>query len=143
MSKSRHVSEPLVSYKTLENQNIFLLIEAIKNGIDYSFFEKLAKSIPFSMGEWSAFLHVSERSMQRFKKGKTNFSQVSSERIVEISMLYKYGVEVFGNTEFFNTWLNDRNLAFGKKKPKELLDSTFGISLVKDELTRIEHGILA
>lgn len=143
MSKSRQVSEPMISYRTLDNQNAFLLIEAIKNGIDYSFFEKLSKSIPFSTREWCSFLHLSERSMQRYKKEKMSFGHVSSERIVEITMLYKYGVEVFGNTEFFNTWLSDKNLAFGKKIPKELLDSTFGISIVKDELTRIEHGILA
>ena len=40
-------------------------------------------------------------------------------------------------------WLDAENIALGGVKPKSLLDSTFGIEIVKDELTRIEHGILA
>ena len=50
---------------------------------------------------------------------------------------------MFGNKDYFNTWLNSVNLALGSLKPKQLLDSYFGIELIKDELTRIEHGVLA
>jgi uncharacterized protein (DUF2384 family) len=50
---------------------------------------------------------------------------------------------VFGDKERFNVWLNATNIALGNVKPKDLLDNTFGISLLKDELGRIEHGILA
>lgn len=143
MSQSFKVSEPMINYKTMDDRRAFHLIEAIRQGISYSLFEKLVKPIPFNLQEWSSFLHLSERSMQRYKKGKGTFNQNSSERIVEISMLYKYGVEVFGIATNFNTWLDNKSIAMGNRKPKELLDSSFGISLIKDELTRISQGILA
>ena len=57
-------------------------------------------------------------------------------------MLYKYGVEMFGDKDNFNTWLNSKSIPLGGSKPKDLLDTKFGISMVKDELGRIEHGIL-
>ena len=57
--------------------------------------------------------------------------------------MYKKGAEVFGNEPKFDLWLNTENLALGNIKPKSLFDSTFGINLLIDELTRIEHGVLA
>ena len=119
------------------------MISAIKEGINYSFFEKLAKNIPFTLREWSAFLHLSERSLQRYKKQKGTFNAVTSEKVIEITMLNKYGIEVFGDQNNFNIWLDSKNVALGGIKPKEILDSSFGIQLLKDELTRIKHGILA
>jgi putative toxin-antitoxin system antitoxin component (TIGR02293 family) len=58
-------------------------------------------------------------------------------------MLYKFGVDVFGDKNKLNTWLNIENVSLGGAKPKELLDTSFGIGLIKDELNRIEQGVLA
>ena len=143
MTKKFELKEPLITYATLDDKNAYSLINAIKEGIRFSFFEKLAKNIPFTLREWASYLHLSERSLQRFKKEKGTFNTVSSEKIIEITMLNKYGTEVFGDQAKFNVWLLTKNVALGGIKPKDLLDSSFGIQLLKDELTRIEHGILA
>jgi putative toxin-antitoxin system antitoxin component (TIGR02293 family) len=135
--------EPAITYNLLEDKNAYSLIYAIKKGIKYTFFEQLSKISPFTTRDWSGFLHLSERSMQRYKKEEGTFGPVSSEKIIEITMLYKYGIEVFGDKEKFNTWLNLTNVALGNIKPKELLDTSFGIGLLKDELNSIEHGVLA
>lgn len=58
-------------------------------------------------------------------------------------MLNKYGIEVFGNQDKFNRWLNIKMLLGVGIKPKSLLDSSFGIQMLKNELSRIEYGILA
>jgi len=137
------VEEAMVAYNTIDDLNTLQLISALKKGIRYSLFKSLLEKIPFSLSEWSAFLHLSERTMQRYKKEKKSFDPISSERIVAISMLYNYGKEVFGSSNDFNTWLQTKNIAMGGIIPKDLLDSSFGISLIKDELTRIEHGVLA
>ncbi|HMG69386.1 MAG TPA: MbcA/ParS/Xre antitoxin family protein [Chitinophagaceae bacterium] len=81
--------------------------------------------------------------MQRYKKEKKSFDPIHSEKNLEVTLLYNLGVEVFGNKDKFNTWLETKNLALGGMKPKELLDNTFDIGLLKDELVRIEYGILA
>lgn len=143
MPPSTKLSEPMISYGAIDDNSILSLIEAVRNGISFSFFNSLARSSPFSMPEWSAFLHLSERTMQRYKKEKKNFAPVYSEKILEITMLYKYGNDVFGDAKKFQAWLNASNVALGNSSPKQLLDSKFGIEMVKDELGRIEHGILA
>lgn len=143
MAKYSELNEPAVAYNSLDDGNVFMLINAIKRGISYSFFERLSKNIPFTLREWSSFLHLSERSLNRYKKDRGNFSATASEKILEITMLNKYGIEVFGNQEKFNTWLNTKNIALGGVTPKYLLDSSFGIQIIKDELTRIEYGVLS
>ena len=143
MPKKFELKEPVITYAALDDKNVYGLINAIKEGINFSFFERLAKNIPFTLKEWSLFLHLSERSLQRYKKEKGTFNAITSEKIIEITMLNKYGIEVFGKQENFNTWLNTTNVALGSIKPKSLLDSSFGIQVIKDELTCIEHGVLA
>ncbi len=143
MTEDYILNEPAIAYNTLDDRNAYSLISAIKKGIEYTFFEKLAQISSFTISDWSKFLHLSERSIQRYKKESGRFNVTSSEKIVEITMLYKYGIEVFGDKMKFNTFLNSNNVALGGVKPKELLDTSFGITLVKDELMRIEYGVLA
>ena len=58
-------------------------------------------------------------------------------------MLFNLGAEIFGDKTRFDTWLGSDNIALGGQKPKTFLDNTFGIGLLKDELMRIEQGVLA
>lgn len=132
-----------VSYSSMDDNTTLSLIELVRNGIKYSLFQEFANTIPFSLSEWSTFLHISTRSMQRYQVEQRTFDALQSEKIVEIAMLYKKGIEIFGNARRFNTWLEAENIALGNIKPKKLLDSSFGISMINDELTRIEHGVLA
>ena len=41
------------------------------------------------------------------------------------------------------TWIDQPSTALGGQSPKSLLSSRFGIDMVLDELTRIEHGAAA
>lgn len=135
--------EKLVSVEATDDQRILDLIELTREGIKFNTFYRIAMKGPFDMHEWSDFLHLSERTFQRYKKEKKKFSSLHSEKILEITMLYTKGVEIFGDKDNFNSWLDNKNVALGGIKPRELMDSSFGIGLVKDELTRIEHGVLA
>lgn len=137
------LEETTITYGSVDDRDVFRLIDAIRAGINFSVFSSIAKQSSFSINEWSGFLHLSERTMQRYQKEKKTFDPLSSERILEILLLSRLGTEVFGNSEKFTSWLETRNIVLGGKKPKEFLDNTFGIGLLKDELTRIEHGILA
>lgn len=132
-----------LSYKQIDDRDVLTLISSVREGIKYGLFQTIASKSPFSTAEWSGFLHLSERTFQRYKKEKRTFDPLHSERILEITLVYNKGMEVFGEKENFDAWLETKNIALGGIKPKELLDSTFGIGLLKDELTRIEYGILA
>lgn len=131
------------SYNLADDRSLLQIIDVVRTGIAYNEFIKLAHYTPFTMTEWASYLQLSLRTMQRSQKEKKTFQPVQSERIVELSMLYQYGVEVFGDQNNFDIWLQTRSVALGGNAPKELLDTKFGISMVKDALTRIEHGVFA
>jgi len=119
------------------------LVKLTREGIKFNTFYRIAMKGPFDMHDWSNFLHLSERTFQRYKKEKKTFSSLHSEKILEITILYVKGIDIFGDKDHFNSWLNNKNVALGGIIPRDLLDSSFGIELIKDELTRIEHGVLA
>jgi putative toxin-antitoxin system antitoxin component (TIGR02293 family) len=137
------VLDPAVPYVAMNDKNTLSLIEMVRNGIKFSLFASFASKSPFSLNEWSGFLHLSERTMLRYKQEKRTFDPLQSEKILEIAIMYKKGIDVFGSSEKFDAWLDTDNLAMGNIKPKKMFDNSFGIGLIKDELTRIEYGILA
>ena len=137
------IFDPMVSYSSIDDINAMSLIKMVRNGIAFATFDQFANKSPFSSNEWSTYLHLSERTMQRYRIEKRTFDPLQSEKIIEIALFYNKGVEVFGTTEKFNSWLETDNLAIGGIKPKSLLDNSFGISILRDELTAIEYGILA
>ncbi|MBK8415461.1 MAG: DUF2384 domain-containing protein [Bacteroidetes bacterium] len=141
--KALNIFDPKISYSSIDDKNVLSFIEIIRSGIQFKIFLVFANSSPFTLNEWSNFLHISERTMQRYEREKRRFDSLQSEKILEIAMLYKKGIEVFASSEKFNSWLETDNLALGKTKPKSFFDSSFGINLLKDELTRIEYGVLA
>src|SRR5690606_26687920 len=140
------VEEAVMEYRrtgTLTGRNRSILMQWVSGGIDYGIFQNMVSKFPFTSEEWSQFLHLSERTIQRYKKDEKNFDSLQSERILQIALLYQRGVEIFGDKDNFDSWLATKNVALGNIKPKELLDNVFGIALLEEELTRIEHGVLA
>lgn len=119
------------------------IIKLTRKGIDYKLFNKIVSKEVFSIEEWSTYLHLTVRTLQRYKKENKIFEPLQSERILEIARLQKRGEDVFGNKENFNTWMDSSIIALGGNKPKDFLDNSFGITLLNQELTRIEHGVLA
>jgi putative toxin-antitoxin system antitoxin component (TIGR02293 family) len=132
-----------LSYDSLDDQTMFNIIQSVREGLPYYAFENYASKSPFNLAEWSEFLGLSERSLHRYKKEQKPFNKIHSERIIEIVLLLRKGVEVFGNEKKFAIWMESQIVALGGIKPKDLLDSSFGIRLLNDELTRIAYGIFA
>lgn len=119
------------------------LIRLTRKGIEYSLFHSIVLTTPYNIKEWGTFLHLTERTLQRYKKENKTFDQPYSEKILAIVQLQNRGKEVFGQEDHFNQWLDSNIVSLGGIKPKELLDTTMGISLINQELVRIEHGVLA
>jgi putative toxin-antitoxin system antitoxin component (TIGR02293 family) len=132
-----------LNYSSLSQNDNYNIMLAVREGIPYYAFESYVRKSPFNISEWSDLLGLSERSLQRYKKDKKPFDRLHSDRIIEIVLVLRKGVEVFGNEEKFTHWMNSKIIALGGIKPKELLDSSFGIKLLNDELTRIAYGIFA
>ena len=120
----------------------FGLIEATRKGISYTNYKKILEKY-FFLSDWAKMLHINERTLQRYKQNKKKLDIRQSEKFLGVIIVLKEGINVFGDKEKFISWLNTLNLALGNTKPKDLLDTNFGINLVKDELKRIEYGIFA
>ncbi len=144
-SSKNIVQEPAIAYgyQNFDDIGIFNLIDIAQKGISFKLFDGLSKKFPFTMQDWADFLHISGKTLSRYQKEDKSFDVLQSEKILQIEMLYKRGEEVFGSSENFLIWLQSESVALGKTKPQDLLGSVFGISLLMDELTRIEHGVLA
>jgi len=132
-----------LSYDMMDDKSLLDLMKTTRAGIKYNQFVKYTQRIPFSIEDWSSFLHLSVRSMLRYKKEKKTFDPIQAEKILQIVMLYQSGVALFGEQERFDKWLDSRIISLGGIKPKSLLDNSFGIAMVRDQLGRIAHGVLA
>lgn len=132
-----------LSFKSLDNNDVFKLINATREGVDYKTFNEFSVTYPLNTTDWSRILNVSERTFQRYKRENKKFDSIHTEKLLLIMLLFKKGTEVFGNKSNFLTWINSKNIALGGVLPISLLDNSFGISMVKDELIKIEHGVLA
>lgn len=119
------------------------VVNMLREGVAFPYLNSISDRINFTLKDWSSFLHLSERTIQRYKKEKKHFDTIHSEKIVQIDLLYKKGADVFGSEENFQTWMEAKSIPLGGVKPRELLDTTYGIGLITDELVRIEHGVLA
>ena len=129
-------------YEFIED-NEFILTNMVRNGLSYNYFSDLSDRIHVGVQEWADYLHISERTIQRYKKEGKVFDPIYSEKILLIELLYKKGIDVFEIEDNFYTWMDTKSIALGGVKPRDLLDTSFGITMVYDELGRIEHGIFA
>lgn len=132
-----------ISFGWNDDQRSYILIKMVREGIPYHDFLAVSSLSPFTLKEWANFLNVSTRTLERHREENKTFRQEQSERILSIYQLLNYGVSVFGYKEGFFDWISAESIALGGVKPKDLLDTSIGINMVKDELGRLEHGILA
>lgn len=119
-----------------------LMIDVIREGVPYSFFNLIQELAPFSENDWSRFLDISTKSLQRYKQDDRAFKSSQSEKIIEVAEVTNLGMDVFGDSDRFKAWLNTPNFSLGNAKPIDLLADSYGKELVMGELTRINHGIL-
>lgn len=119
------------------------LVKLSRSGIPYALFENIISIGVFDLKEWAGFLHITERTIQRYKKNKTNFQDLHAEKIIEVAKLENRGIALFESKENFDIWMNAKSVALGGERPIDLMDTSFGIGLIEDELTRIEYGVLA
>ncbi len=136
------IKNPVKSYSDFLDDKM-LIINAIRSGIPYSFFEVIQEYSPFSENDWANFLDISTKSLQRYKTSQDHlFKSIHSEKIIEMAEVTKLGLDVFGDMNKFKLWLNTPCYALGSEKPISFLQDSYGKEMIMAELTRINHGIL-
>lgn len=86
---------------------------------------------------------VSLKTITRYQKDNKRLDPRNSELALKLITLYKKGLEIFGETDSFNHWLNKPAFGLGSQIPYQLMNTSTGIDLILEELVRIEFGATA
>lgn len=142
------LSKDFTKFEKISYSNFFdnkiLISKSIRRGFPFDLFNKIRKVTPFSEDDWSEYLNLSKKTLQRHRKDSSFlFKPIHTEKIIEIAEVTKFGTEVFDSVEQFYLWLQTPSIALGSLKPFELLKDSYGKELVMSELNRIDQGIFA
>jgi putative toxin-antitoxin system antitoxin component (TIGR02293 family) len=83
---------------------------------------------------------VSSRTVTRWQDNNSEIGVLPAKVALELDRLIGKGTEIFGGEEHFSEWLNTCNVAFGDKKPIDLLHAAYGIELIEEALDALEYG---
>ena len=117
------------------------MLDYARKGITKKELGEIAKVIEMPMTTLATKLPVTLRTIQRYKPSQL-FKIPVSDHALEIAGLYDQGFEIFGSKPNFINWMDLKNIPLGGVRPSDLLDTSIGISMIEDELGRIEHGVL-
>ncbi len=117
-------------------------VETLVKDFAYKDFKRILAKGPFTLGEWSDMLFMSERTLHRYAKDDGGFNGLQIERILLLETLIDIGNEMFGQ-DGFKGWLQSKPFSLNGEVVKNKLHTHNGIQEVIDILGRIQHGISA
>ena len=142
MSNTAQVSKMLGL--TVKIETALDLVKLGQMGLPIASVSQLKESLFLNTSDLATLLVLSRRTIERYHKQREGrLSPALSERILRLALLFSQCSEVFETQENCLSWLRSENLALGGQTPLALMRSDFGIDLVKDELGRIAHGVIA
>lgn len=111
-------------------------VDAFRKGFNKKSLEKLKEVTGLDLNILASALSVSTKTLQR----KQVFDSVQSEKMYELASLYAIGINYFGD-QGFRRWMERPLFTIGNRKPIELIDVSEGISILKTEIMRLQHGV--
>ncbi|MEM1319133.1 MAG: antitoxin Xre/MbcA/ParS toxin-binding domain-containing protein [Bacteroidota bacterium] len=128
--------------RNIKIQSPFDYIELSRKGLTVKQLHDILDYTKISIKELPKIISLSERQINRYTKDKALRTDISAQ-LIQIVELYNKGYELFEDEEKFQLWMSRKIRGLGNMVPKKLLDTTFGIQLIIDELGRLEHGIIS
>lgn len=119
------------------------LIRKAKNGIEAKYVLMILKYYNFKKDFIADMLNLSTKTLDRYTKENRKLNPNDSELVIKLIILYKKGIEIFGEKSSFVNWLNKAAFGLGNLKPAEIINTSEGIDLIIEELGRIEYGDLS
>lgn len=126
--------------ETLKIQDDYALIHNALMGIEVNYFDHVLEKTGIQKGVLASLLGVDPRTIDNYRKNNKRFDVLEGELLLRLGSLFDFGEEVFEDMSEFMEWINRNSVGLGNKKPIDLLKTSTGVSLVHDELMRIEHG---
>jgi len=113
------------------------LVHRSRQGVTRTALNTISKKIKRPVGVLAEILPSSYSTLTK----KEVFDKATSGHILLIDQIFTYGIEVFGDLDRFNQWLDIPVGSFSGATPFSLLDTSFGIDLVKEELHKLDYGL--
>jgi len=115
---------------------------AVREGLPFRAFEKVAEALDLRSGELSDLIGVAPRTLARRKQTKA-LSAVESDRLVGVARIASLAEETLGSRDHARGWLRDVNRALGGVTPLSCLDTEPGRQRVEELLYQISYGIIS
>ena len=132
------ISETLHTDRALES--LFDLVNLAREGLTTTSINSIIEVLEISVDEMVALLPISRRTLERYEAGQ-KLSPELSDRLIQIAKVYSRTLEVWSDRNLALRWLKSPCKAFGDAIPLSYLNLTSGMTIVMDELGRIDYGV--
>ncbi len=132
----------IAPYQSLYGNPISLMTSS-KNGLSAKAALDFLNLSGFSKEEFQDTFKTNVKTIQNYVSSSSKLDASLSEKLLKSFSLFDKGIEVFGSAKAFHQWLNMSSYGLGNQIPFDLMDTITGISLIEEELIRIEYGDLA
>ncbi len=116
---------------------------AIQNKTQYAStneFFALKNISGYNIEHLAILLGITHRTIQNKKNSGGLFDIAQTERLRKLNLLFNEGIELFGNKEEFNKWLEKPAYGLDYTIPSELLKQPGGLDRAITELNSIKYG---
>jgi uncharacterized protein (DUF2384 family) len=149
--------EPVVAYEKAQQSAVHQLldiepgkineplnrVDTFRKGLRKKSFDRLKEVSGLDSETLASALAVSSKTIQRtvvFFLVEYEKIFCHCEKMYALAELYAMGIEYFGE-EGFRRWMDRPLFSIGNIKPITLIDVTEGVTLLKTEIMRMQHGI--
>jgi putative toxin-antitoxin system antitoxin component (TIGR02293 family) len=138
-------SEPEMLYQRYspQMQDKYNIVLNARNGLSTKAFYDIVMLTGIKKEELAEIFHTTMKTILRYTQANKNLDITTSEQALKIIALFKQGNALFGNLQSFRNWLSKPQFGLGRQIPFQLLETSTGIDLIAEELTRIEYGATA
>ena len=134
--------EEIMEHYQVYYKSPFAKLEAIRRGLEAAAIKDFLRLTGITQIDLAQVLSLTEPTLRKYIREGKELNQGVSEHILQLFELFDKGMDTFGSLEQFKNWLPHHNIGINAR-PIDLLDTITGISIVMNELQRIDYGILA
>ena len=118
------------------------LVDISRKGLQAKYLSTVMTFTGMSNKELANALPISERQLVRYASDKV-MNQEITERLLRIIELYSFGYDFFVVPSEFQKWMRHENIALGGVTPISMIDTGYGIDMVRVIIGRAMHGIFS
>lgn len=132
----------LVSLATVVTDSFALVMEA-RTGVPAKSAFAVANLLQISPEELADLLHTTTKTLRTYRDANKRLAPAASEQVLKLLALAQQGADVFGEPAAFRRWLGKPAYGLDNQPPLALLQTSGGIDLVAEEVSRIAYGDFA